>query len=514
MSTETSSELRAELVPRGGARCLELAPSGAGMADVLERLGWAYESVDKRRDASIDHERDLADLHGIDSGAYELVLALHGLAATADPTAAMDEIARVVEPGGRALLGVAAAAGEELGLRFAAVERLTRPDGDGVLVCRAHGTVRAAPAEIGRLAPGTAIEPVSVDAIAEVVTVKDPAWTGRSAATAIGRGAEAVDQVALPEPRIVGAAEDAERHRAAHRPLARYSARRLFMISVPRCSLAGPDLVAVQDGHYLTETAHGTESFADRHVFVRGAEGWPALAAGATHATIETPVLALGRRSGDGYLGWMTEVVPRLLVAREQGDLASLPVVMRPARQPFQTRTLEWLGVWPWFVTEDVVHVERAVLPSAPREASPDLLAAVRRFQAERVPVSAEATPPLVYATRRDARRQVANEPAIRRALGELGFATVFCDELDVERQVAHFAQADAVVGAPGDALANLVFARPGTRVVELCPSDRPGPSPFWTLANLAGLRHTLAIAGVDRGRLVVDVDALRTLLG
>jgi SAM-dependent methyltransferase len=105
------------LKPRGGGRCLEVAPlNPVVFGGYLRSLGWAYEAVDKRSirrtydargfDIFIDHDLDLADLRGLATGGYEVLLLQHTLEAVADRRAAMDEIARVMEPGGRALLEI------------------------------------------------------------------------------------------------------------------------------------------------------------------------------------------------------------------------------------------------------------------------------------------------------------------------------------------------------------------------------------------------------------------------
>jgi len=52
------------------------------------------------------------------------------------------------------------------------------------------------------------------------------------------------------------------------------------------------------------------------------------------------------------------------------------------------------------------------------------------------------------------------------------GFVTVSMDDRPIDEQAALFAGADVIVAEHGAALANLAFARPGTRVVELCGAN------------------------------------------
>ena len=69
---------------------------------------------------------------------------------------------------------------------------------------------------------------------------------------------------------------------------------------------------------------------------------------------------------------------------------------------------------------------------------------------------------------------------------------------MSVEEQVKFFSSADMVVGAHGAALTNLVFCRPGTRVVELFSPHYVNPC-YRDLCVAAGLRHAAVIGdGMD----------------
>jgi capsular polysaccharide biosynthesis protein len=69
-------------------------------------------------------------------------------------------------------------------------------------------------------------------------------------------------------------------------------------------------------------------------------------------------------------------------------------------------------------------------------------------------------------------RRRTVNIDAVRDLVQSHGFVTVAMDGRSLDEQAALFAGADVVVAEHGAALANLVFARPGTRVIELCSAN------------------------------------------
>jgi capsular polysaccharide biosynthesis protein len=81
--------------------------------------------------------------------------------------------------------------------------------------------------------------------------------------------------------------------------------------------------------------------------------------------------------------------------------------------------------------------------------------------------------PRRIYVSRRDsADRVLINELDLETALAARGFAIVRPATLSVREQVALFHGADVVVAATGAAMANILFCRPGTKVVELQPAN------------------------------------------
>jgi capsular polysaccharide biosynthesis protein len=116
----------------------------------------------------------------------------------------------------------------------------------------------------------------------------------------------------------------------------------------------------------------------------------------------------------------------------------------------------------------------------------------------------------------------VANEGEVERLLHEEGFTTVSSGSLSVAEQILLFSQATHVVGAHGAGLANMVFCRPGARVIEFVTDD---PHAHWrcyyNLASAMGLQYALVCAGTTASAeasfeerrdadLVVDPDILK----
>jgi capsular polysaccharide biosynthesis protein len=93
-----------------------------------------------------------------------------------------------------------------------------------------------------------------------------------------------------------------------------------------------------------------------------------------------------------------------------------------------------------------------------------------------------------LYLSRRGHRRNASNEEAVLRIVRDRGFevCTPGVDDTDP----ADLSEAAIVVGPHAGALADLAFCQPGTKVLELLPSDHVHPY-FYTLSEAAGLSYS-----------------------
>jgi capsular polysaccharide biosynthesis protein len=119
--------------------------------------------------------------------------------------------------------------------------------------------------------------------------------------------------------------------------------------------------------------------------------------------------------------------------------------------------------------------------------------------------------------------RAVRNQPAVLRRLERRGFEIIDPSMLTAAQQIETFSSASVVVSAHGAALANLVFASPGSAVVELFPAGGVLPD-YWRLASSAGLTYRYLSSWnrsgrpINRSKLIVkdievDIPALEHLL-
>jgi hypothetical protein len=117
---------------------------------------------------------------------------------------------------------------------------------------------------------------------------------------------------------------------------------------------------------------------------------------------------------------------------------------------------------------------------------------------------------------RRPAGRSVHNAAELESFLAQAGFETVEMRGLSHTAQISLFDSATFVIGPHGAELSNLLFCRPGTRVIELSPAAQFRPF-FAQISDKIGLAHAVlpcaTIDGGFDGRMVVDIGRLAVLI-
>jgi capsular polysaccharide biosynthesis protein len=110
--------------------------------------------------------------------------------------------------------------------------------------------------------------------------------------------------------------------------------------------------------------------------------------------------------------------------------------------------------------------------------------------------------------------RRLRNEDALVAFLAGYGFQRMTMDGMSVSEQARLFANAEAVVGVHGAALTNLVFAAPGTRVVEIFPPGVLEVSYFAAATHSAlDYLYVLGEPGEQRNAdFAVDIDKMARL--
>ncbi|WP_161827250.1 glycosyltransferase family 61 protein [Brevibacillus choshinensis] len=208
----------------------------------------------------------------------------------------------------------------------------------------------------------------------------------------------------------------------------------------------------------------------------------------------------LTHMEGYSYYFWMFDVLARIELLR-RNDIQIDRYVFTSMTRAFQEETLLRLGVTceKQIICDNHTHIQGLELIVTPLVADTGMTPKwvcefLREEFLEKPGIKPSRDFKRIYVSRGDAkRRQVKNEQDVMDYLKRYGFDCVLLDGLSVAEQAQIFFSAEVVIAPHGAALTNLVFSKPGTKVIELF-------SPLW-------LRHTYCIISqhfdLDYSRLI-----------
>ena len=186
-------------------------------------------------------------------------------------------------------------------------------------------------------------------------------------------------------------------------------------------------------------------------------------------------LLSLATRGGSySYYHFLFDVLPRFAVFAETMNGVEPDALYLPTSTLYQRQLLELTGLDRYAVVETgknrAVRADHLLVPSAsnPMEVAPRWL--VDWVRKALPPNDVAGKPRRLYVTRGGGRhtRRMVNEASLWPHLERRGFTRIDPGTMSVRDQIDHFAAADIIVGIHGGALTNLVFAKPGVRVLEI----------------------------------------------
>jgi capsular polysaccharide biosynthesis protein len=209
------------------------------------------------------------------------------------------------------------------------------------------------------------------------------------------------------------------------------------------------------------------------------------------------------RGTTTNYYHFLTDLLPRWGIFEEAMPDTPVDAVYLGTHASYQRQLLELVGLDALPVVEVEKHAclapVRLLVPSTPNQ---DLMAPhwVVDWLRSRLPASPDLSGyrPGLYVTRGDVAntRRYVEEPELWPALEERGFTRLDPGTVPVREQIDRFAAADVIVAPHGAALANLVFARPGVRVLELFAPDYVNPC-YWAITDaVPDARYHYLVAG------------------
>src|SRR5437899_1344678 len=197
--------------------------------------------------------------------------------------------------------------------------------------------------------------------------------------------------------------------------------------------------------------------------------------------------------AGGNYYHWLLDLLPRVLLLKHATQNFSNydALLLNGSRANYEGETLTALGVPAekirYVDSRDRFQIASAVFPSM----DINVIAPWKVHGLRDLPFSGKQNQHrrLYLSRARAAVRRIANENEISEVLRHRNFEIVEAENLSWREQANLFAGASVIVAPHGAALANIVFCKPGTRVVEI--STRAGYRDwYWQLAAVAGLSY------------------------
>jgi len=208
-------------------------------------------------------------------------------------------------------------------------------------------------------------------------------------------------------------------------------------------------------------------------------------------------MVSLSTRGGAGnYYHFLIDVLPRWGVLQESLPSFVPDHLYVPCTTNYERELLAMLGLDKYSLVAAArgraVSADRLFVPSLPNplEVAPPWTV---QWLREHLPSGGTAnTPSRLYVTRGSGRntRRLVDEDRLWPLLERRGFVRIDPGAMTVREQIDHFSAADVVVGLHGAALTNLVFLKPGARVLHLFA---PGyvKHCFWAIcASIPGVRY------------------------
>jgi hypothetical protein len=225
-------------------------------------------------------------------------------------------------------------------------------------------------------------------------------------------------------------------------------------------------------------------------------------------------VAVLNTRFSHNFYHWMIDILPRLAPLRRLG--IDVDYYLIDCLSPFQQTVLTSLGIELHQLVQPhsrlLLEADELIVPSLP---TPSCIRELGALLSETMGVvHHEAERRIYISRRRTGTRTIDNEDELELLLTKLGFETHYMETYPLATQAQLLADAKIVVAPHGAGLANLLFARPGTSVVEIVPAGRYNATCYPEKSRIFGLHHQLIFAAPgSTHRMVVELSDVEKAL-
>jgi tetratricopeptide (TPR) repeat protein len=254
------------------------------------------------------------------------------------------------------------------------------------------------------------------------------------------------------------------------------------------------------------------------NVLARGSAGTVLRGAG-LWKRLDEPLVVLANMDAPfhrNYYHWMVLTLARIQALLSRGILKTRKLLLPRELTGWMLSSLHDIGLDEtrvrWYSAEDDLRLTDAVIASPSEFASATMVEGLRRQLTTAAGLDPDAEEPgdrLIYLARRgETRRPMVEAEQVIDIAEALGFEIVAAESLSLLDQVRLFSSARGIAGPPGAAFTNLMWARPGCRVLTIFKQDINGPT-FFDLSFLRGQQHrwlqARSIAGFESVSIVTS---------
>jgi|ERR1035437_1131570 capsular polysaccharide biosynthesis protein len=213
-------------------------------------------------------------------------------------------------------------------------------------------------------------------------------------------------------------------------------------------------------------------------------------------------IAVLSTAGSKTYYHWMFDILPRIHLIEKSGLIDNIDYYILPKLElQFQKETIKYWGIPEnKIITLDNVNnnisAESLIIPSLP-----SYLGTVNKWsilylreKINSIPAPSEGKYKKIYISRSNSEtRRLLNEPEIIDDLKQKGFQVINAENYSFEEQVAIFRNAEVVIAPHGSGLTNIIWCKPGTKILELFSNKFIVPC-FWIISNSLKLDYYYAV--------------------
>lgn len=206
---------------------------------------------------------------------------------------------------------------------------------------------------------------------------------------------------------------------------------------------------------------------------------------------IEGNIAVIATAGADVYYHWMIDVIPRFLLLKESGAFDDIDYfILNYKALPFQKESLKKLGI----AEQKIIHSDRRkfhikasclYVPSLLSELNQVNKFEIKLLQHFWLSNKQYHNPTRnIYISRRSNKtRTIFNETDLAPLLEKNNFEIIELENKTITEQIKIFQEAKIIMGPHGSAFTNIIFAQPGTVLIDIMPATNLVPC-FYNIAK------------------------------